>query len=393
MNILFYLAVILMAGIFVAKILSKFKLPNVTGYLIAGLIIGPSILGIIPKESLNKFSIVSEVALAFIAYSIGSEFNLAHLKKMSKGIVLITFLQSLMAVLFITLTMVLIFKQPFFFSLIIGAIGSATAPAATLMVVKQYNAKGPLVDTLLPVVAMDDAVCIMAFGISTSIASTLINNAATVSMANLIILPLIEIVGALALGLLMGILLILISKRTKGESELLSSVIAIIFATTAISLKFNLSSLLACMMLGATLVNVTPNNKSVFTTVEKFTPPIYIAFFTIAGIELDFTILKSVGMIGIAYILSRVAGKVFGSYLGAKIANAPETIRKYLGYTLIPQAGVAIGLSLVAQRILPDPYGAQIRTIVLAATVIYELLGPMITKRALIKAGEIKTGY
>ncbi len=392
MNILFYIAIILLAGIVSAKILGKVKLPNVTGYLIAGLIIGPSILRIIPKGVVGKLSIISEVALAFIAYAIGSEFNINHLKKMSKGIILITFLQALMAMFCVTLAMIFIFREPIEFSLVLGAIGAATAPAATLMVVRQYDAKGPLVDTLLPVVAMDDAVCIMAFGVATTIAKTLINNSKAISVVNLILLPLVEIVSALALGLFMGILLILISKRIKGEDELLTIIIAVIFATAAISIRFNLSSLLACMMVGATLTNMVPNNKRIFTTIEKFTPPIYIAFFTIAGVELDLSILKDVGVIGIFYVIFRVIGKVFGAYLGAKISHAPDTIRKYLGYTLIPQAGVAIGLSMIAQNILPDPYGAQIRSIVLAGTVIYELIGPLATKNALIRAGEIKVG-
>lgn len=391
MNILFYLAIIIASGLIMARILDKVKLPNVTGYLIAGLLIGPSILGVIPKEIVGDFSIVSEVALAFIAYNIGSELNFAHLKQMSKGIIVITFVQAIMAMLFVVLTMVLIFKQPFTFSIILGAIGAATAPAATLMVVRQYQAKGPLVDTLLPVVAMDDAVCIMAFGISTSIASTLINNTGSISILNLILLPIVEILGALVLGLFMGIILVLITKKIKGEDELLCIIIAVIFATAAISIKFNLSSLLSCMMVGSILTNIIPNNKKVFSTVERFTPAIYVAFFTIAGIELDLSILKSVGFIGIAYVISRVFGKVFGSYLGAKISGAPETIKKYLGYTLIPQAGVAIGLSIIAQNILPASYGTRIRTIVLAATFIYELVGPLITKKALIRAGEIKT--
>ena len=392
MHILFYLAVVLLAGIVTAKVLAKIKLPNVTGYLIAGLIIGPSILGIIPKGSVDKLSIISEVALAFIAYSIGSEFNLTHIKKMSKGIILITLLQSLMATLLVTLAMIFIFRKPVSFSIILGSIAAATAPAATLMVIRQYNAKGPLVNTLLPVVAMDDAVCIMAFGIATTIAKALISSTKNISVFSLIVSPIIEIVSALIIGFLMGIFLILISKKARGEDELLSMVIATIFATAGIAIRFNLSSLLACMMVGATLTNLASNNKKVFTVVEGFTPPINVLFFTIAGIQLDLSVLKSVGMIGVAYIIVRVIGKVFGSYLGAKISEAPDNIKKYLGYTLLPQAGVAIGLSMIVQNIVPDPYGIQIRAIILAATVIYELLGPLITKKALMKAGEIKVG-
>ncbi|MBU5439926.1 cation:proton antiporter [Tissierella sp. MSJ-40] len=389
MHILFYVAIILLAGMGTAKILAKFKLPNVTGYLIAGLIIGPSILGLIPKDSTEQLSIISEVALAFIAYSIGSEFNLEHLKKVGKGIITITMFEALTAVVLVDLTMIFIFKQSVPFSIVLGAIAAATAPAATLMVVRQYKAKGPVVNTLLPVVAIDDAVGIMAFGISTTIAKSLINNSTNISIYGLVIYPLIEILGALILGFVMGLFLILISKKSKGEDELLSIVIAILFATAGIAIRFNFSSLLACMMVGATLTNLAPNNKKLFNAAEKFTPPIFISFFTIAGVQLNLSILKEVGLIGAGYVIIRVIGKMLGAYVGAKISDLPQTVQKYLGFTLIPQAGVAIGLSMIAQNILPLSYGAQIRTIVLAGTVVYELVGPLITKTALIKAGEI----
>ncbi|WP_416197132.1 MAG: Kef-type K+ transport system, membrane component KefB [Sporanaerobacter sp.] len=390
MHMLFYIAVILFAGMGTAKILSKFKLPNVTGYLIAGLIIGPSLLGIIPKEASDKLSIISEAALSFIAYSIGSEFNIENLKRVGKGVIIITVLEALTAVFLVDIVMIFVLGQPVAFSLVLGAIAAATAPAATLMVVRQYKAKGPVVDTLLPVVAMDDAVGIMAFGISTTIAQTLVKNSGSISIAKIILIPLFEIVAALAIGFGMGILLTYLSKKVKGEDGLLSIVIAVLFATAGIAIRFNLSSLLACMMIGATLTNLDPNNKRAFTTVDRFTPPVLISFFTIAGVQLDLSILKEVGLLGIVYIVVRVVGKMLGAYLGAKISDFPDTVQKYLGFTLIPQAGVAIGLSMIAQNTLPSPYGAQVRTIVLAATVIYELLGPMITKTALIKAGEIK---
>ena len=294
MNILYYIAIILLVGILTAKILSKFNLPNVTGYIIAGLIIGPSFLGIIPKDISHNLGIISEVALAFIAYSIGSEFNFVELKKMSKGIFTITFLQSLAAIVFVMVPMMFLFNQPFSFSLILGAISSATAPAATVMVIKQYKAKGDVVNTLLPVVAIDDAVCIIAFGISSSIARSLMSKTGGLSLYNMLIVPLTEVVLSLGLGLLMGILLILIIKKIQGENELLTMIIAVIFATAAICIRFNLSSLLSCMMIGATLVNVMPNFKKAFTIVDGFTPPIYVAFFTVSGVELDITVLKTV---------------------------------------------------------------------------------------------------
>lgn len=392
MSILFYLAIILLIAIFVSKILSKLKLPNVTGYLIAGLLIGPSMLGIIPKNVVSQFGIISEVALAFIAYNMGSEFNLAELKKMSKGVLVITIFQSLAAMVCVMISMMLLFNQPFSFSLVLGAISCATAPAATIMVIKQYNAKGQVVDTLLPVVALDDAVCIIAFGISTSIAKALMKNTGGISIFNMIVSPLIEVALALAFGFFMGILLVILIKRIEGENELLTMIIAVVFATAAICIKFNLSSLLTCMMIGTTVVNILPNFKKAFTIVERFTPPIYVAFFTISGIELDISILKTVGVIGIGYIVFRIIGKVSGAYMGAKISNSPDNVKKYLGFTLLPQAGVAIGLSMIAQNILPAPYGSQVRTIVLAATVVYELIGPSFTRRALVKAGEIEVG-
>lgn len=392
MHMLFYIAIVLFAGMFFAKILAKFKLPNVTGYLIAGLIIGPSILGIIPKEGADKLSIISEAALSFIAYSIGSEFNIENLKNVGKGVIVVTILEALTAVALVDISMIFIFKQPVPFSLVLGAIAAATAPAATLMVIRQYKAKGPVVNTLLPVVAMDDAVGIIAFGISTTIAKAILNNSTNISVFKIIFIPLLEIFFALLLGFIMGIILTYLSKKARGEDSLLSIIIAVLFATTGIAIRFELSSLLACMMVGATLINIAPNNKRAFTTVERFTPPVLISFFTIAGVQLDLSILKDVGFLGIAYVIIRVAGKMLGAYLGARISKFPSTVQKYLGYTLIPQAGVAIGLSMVAQNTLPDPYGVRIRTIVLAGTVIYELVGPMITKMALIKAGEIQVG-
>lgn len=390
MHTLFNIAIILFTGMFLAKLLSKIKLPNVTGYLIAGLIIGPSVLGIIPKEGAEELSIISEIALAFIAYSIGSEFNIKNLKKLGTGVLIITMCEALMATLLVILSMIFIFKQPVPFSLVLGAIAAATAPAATLMVIRQYRAKGPIVDTLLPVVAMDDAVGIIAFGILTAIAKALIDDSQKLSILEIIFGPIFEIVLALFIGLIMGILLAFISKKARGEDQLLSMIIATLFATAGIAISFDLSSLLACMMVGATLTNLIPNNKRIFTVAERFNPPILLAFFTLAGVQLELSVLKEVGFLGIAYVVFRVIGKILGANIGAKIAEFPKVVQKYLGYTLIPQAGVAIGLSMVAQRILPSPYGVAVRTIVLAATVIYELVGPLITKETLIKAGEIE---
>ncbi|NLM96965.1 MAG: cation:proton antiporter [Halanaerobiaceae bacterium] len=390
MNILFYISIIVFTGIIISKVLSKFKLPKVTGYLIGGLIIGPSLLGIIPGELVGDLRIISDMALAFIAYNIGSEFNFIQLKKMGRNIITITLFQTLATMFFVTIAIAVISGQPFSFSLVLGAISAATAPAATVMVIRQYRAKGEVVDTLLPVVALDDAICIIAFGIAASVARALLGKAGTISFSNMFVIPLMEVAGALVLGLLMGIFLILLIRKIHGETELMSLVIAVVLATAAVSIRFNLSSLLSCMMLGATLVNTIPNFKRAFTITDRFTPALYVAFFTASGVELNLSVLKAIGLVGIVYIVSRGIGKLSGSYLGAKMSRASANVHKYLGFTLLPQAGVAIGLSMVAKGILPDPYGEQVRTIVLAGTMVFELIGPVITKYALIKAGEIK---
>ncbi|MCY6484802.1 cation:proton antiporter [Clostridium aestuarii] len=379
---------ILFAGIIMGKIVSLFKLPKVTGYLIAGVVIGPSMLNIIPSIAASKLTIIADAALGFIAYSIGSSFNLEHLKAMGKKVFIITLFESLGAVFIVDIIMIFIFKMPIAFSIVLGSIAAATAPAATLMVIKQYKATGPLVDTLLPIVAMDDAVGIIVFGVSTTIARSLINGTSDLSLANVILNPLLEIFYALILGVLMGTVLSIISRKAEGEDQLLCITVAVLFLNIGICSTIDISPLLSCMMIGAAVINIAPANNRTISIIDKFTPPIFIAFFTIAGIELNLSLLAQVGEIGAAYIISRLIGKIVGASLGSKLANCSKTVQKYLGLTLVPQAGVAIGLAMVAETIIPQ-YGSSIRTIILSATVVYELIGPLLTKIALKQAGEI----
>lgn len=389
MHILYYTAVVIAAGLFVAKITGKFRLPNVTGYLIAGLLIGPSFLGILPKGTVEELSIVSDVALAFIAYSIGSQINFKQLSKVGAGIIVITLLEALMAMFLVMAVMLFVFKTSLAFALLISSIACATAPAATVMVIRQYRAKGPVVETLLPVVAMDDAVSIMAFGVSLTVAKALVMGG-EITFSNLVLIPVGEIVGALLLGFVIGFCFLLIQKMIKTEGELMNFVIVSIFFGYALSDWLHVSSLLACMAIGATISNFKPGDVRYFTVVDNFTIPIFLAFFTVSGADLDTGALKATGLIGIAYVIVRVIGKWLGAYIGAKSFHMPDTVQKYLGYTLIPQAGVAIGLSLIAQKTLPGVHGTQIRTVILSATVIYEFIGPLITKKALMAAGEIQ---
>ena len=389
MHILYYVAVVLAAGLFVAKFTGKLKLPNVTGYLIAGLLIGPSVTGIVPKEAIEKLSLFSDLALAFIAYSIGSQINFKQLKKIGIGIVVLTLLEALTAMALVSAFMLFVFKTGLPFALLIGSIACATAPAATMMVIRQYKAKGPVVETLLPVVAMDDGVSIMAFGVALTLAKTLILGG-SIDLVQLVLIPTVEIVGALLLGALLGIGFLTVEKIIRSEGELMNFVIVTILMGYALSDRLHVSSLLACMAIGASISNLKEGQMKYFSIVDNITVPIFLAFFVVSGADLDLTALRTTGMIGIAYVIVRVIGKWMGAFIGAKAFNMSKSVQKYLGYTLVPQAGVAIGLSLVAQNALPGAHGAEIRTVILAATVIYEFVGPLITKKALIAAGEIK---
>ncbi len=387
MDILFYMAVILFSGMLFAKIVSKIKLPNVTGYLIAGVIIGPYVLKIVPEDVVKSLGIISEIALGFIAYGIGSEFNIKNLKKTGKSVIGITIMEAFGAVIVVDLAMIFIFKQDIPFSITLGAIAAATAPAATILVVRQYKAKGEFTSTLLQVVAMDDAVGIILFGISMAVADSLMGNSST-SLSMAILKPILEIIMALFIGFVLGFLYSFIVKRVEGENELLVITIAFIFMASGTANKLNISPLLTCMMMGATISNLCQNSSKFISIVDKVTPPIFVGFFTVAGLDLNLSILKSVGLIGVGYMVFRVLGKALGVYIGGELTGAPEKIKKYLGLALVPQAGVAIGLSMIAENSIPA-YGAKIRTIILSATVIYELIGPLMTKIAIKKAGEI----
>ena len=391
MHPLYYLSLILLAGLFLARIVNVFKLPNVTGYILAGMLIGPSFLGIIPREAVSSFNIISEAALGFIAYSIGGELSIKHLRRMGSSILVITLAESLGAVLVVIAAMVLIFKQPLPFSFMIGSIAAATAPAATIMVIRQYNAKGPLVDTLFPVVALDDAVAIMVFGIAVGISQSLpMASAGVIALVLLTGRLILEIFIALGLGFCVGLFLSVISRYLRGHDALLSFAIACIFLTIGVASYFNVSSLLACLALGAAVTNLVYRSDRVLSVIDRFTPPIFVSFFAISGADLQISVLRQVGLLAIGYVIFRMIGKVLGAYLGAKWTNAPAVVQKYLGLALAPQAGVAIGLSLVAEKTLPGT-GIVLRNIILGSTVIYELIGPVVAKQALMMAGEISS--
>ncbi len=388
LNLYTSLAIAMLLALLSSKLMKKVKLPNVTGYLIIGLLAGPYCFKILSKDVIDQLSIIPDIALGFIAFSIGAEFKLSYLKQVGKAPVIIAFTEGFGATLAVDIVLIA-FGNDISFSIILGSIAAATAPAATLMVVRQYKAKGPVTDMLLPVVAIDDAVAVIAFGLSVAIAKA-INSTESVSLAATILDPVLEIFGALIFGALLGILLKFLTGWFTGRGNRLSAAIAMILVCTGVSNILGISPLMACMAMSAIYVNLSSVSDKVFEQVDRFTPPVFMLFFFVSGADLNIRILPSVGGIGLLYVVFRVAGKVAGAALGAKIAKVEPVVKKYLGYTLLPQAGVAIGLTAVAMEVVPE-YGAKIRTIVLCGTVIYELIGPVVTKLSLKKAGEIQS--
>lgn len=374
-------------ALLMTRVMKKISLPNVTGYLIAGLIAGPYCLKLYNSENLDALSIITNVALGFIAFSIGGEFKLSSLKQLGAKIFVITVFEAVGASVLVITTLVLL-KFPLTLALVLGAIASATAPAATLMVVRQYKAQGPVTSTLLPVVAIDDAVCLMLFSILSSVAKSL-ESEGGFNLYQTILKPIIEIVISLVIGFILGIILSIGTKFFKSRANRISLVVTAVFLGVGISDKFGLSSLLLCMAIGAALANYSPVSDPVMDGSERWTPPLFMLFFVISGAQFNFSVLKTVGAVGVIYILMRSFGKYFGAMLGCKIAGTEKTVRQYLGITLLPQAGVAIGMAQLSLTVVPE-YGEQIRAVVLCATLVYELVGPLLTKLSLQKAGEIQ---
>lgn len=386
LNTLTYIAIMLTAALLAGKVVKVLKLPNVTGYLVIGLILGPHCLKILSQNLLDQMSLITELALGCIAFSIGAEFKISFLRKVGKAPIVIGVMEGLGAVAVVD-TALLLLGYDITFALAMGAIASATAAASTLMIVKQYKAKGPVTNTLLPVVALDDAVALMAFGISMAVANV-ISSHGDAPIGKLLIDPLIEIVGGLAFGAALGLLMVYAVKFYTGRGNRLAITIMMICFCVGVSDLVGFSSLLACMMQSMVFVNLSKYREKIYEPLDRITPPIYMMFFIISGASLDVTIIASVGLVGAVYVIGRIIGKALGAALGAKMSKAPQVVSKWLGLTLVPQEGVAIGLATSAAASLPE-YGGKIRTIVLCGVVIYELIGPIITKTALKKAGEI----
>lgn len=399
----------LLAGLIMTRLFKPMKLPAVTAYLIAGVLVGPYCLGMLgidglgftTSEAVHSLSLVSEVALGFIAFSIGNEFRLEDLKKTGKQALVIGILQALAATLLVDLCLYGVYlampdkiNVPQLITL--GAIATATAPAATLMVVRQYKAKGPLTKLLLPIVALDDAVGLVVFAVSFGIARTMVSG--TVDLISIILNPIIEIGCSLLLGAVMGWVLTQLEKLFNSNTNRLNLTIAAVFLTASLSmLEFTVgtvhiqfSPLLTCMMLGTVFCNICPLSHDLMAASDKWTSPLFALFFVISGAELELGVFADVAIIviGLVYIVSRSAGKYFGALFSAKLTHCEPQICKYLGITLLPQAGVALGMCAIASEQLGE-LGNLIRNITLFAVLVYELVGPLFTRMALTAAGEI----
>ena len=406
-SIFLSLSVALLAGLLLSRLAKKVQLPAVTAYLVAGVLIGPFVLGKlgipglgITSNQIEGFGLISDLALGFIAFSMGSEFRIAQLKKIGKQATFIGVFQALFTTLAVDAALIvlhLIIPETFTLesAIVLGAVATATAPAATLMVVKQYKAKGPVTDILLPVVALDDAVGLVVFAISFGIARSL--GAGSINATSVILEPILEVVLSLALGFVMGLLFTLCEKYFHSRSKRMAVSVTFVMMTVALSsmsfeigtVHIGFSSLLACMMLGTVFCNICEVSEELMERADRWTTPVLILFFVISGAELELSVFADimVVVIGAVYIISRSLGKYFGAGISAKMAKCNPNVVKYLGITLLPQAGVALGMAIKAIELGPE--GAIVRNITLFAVLIYEIVGPFLTKVALTKAGDI----
>ena len=417
MQNLIALAIAIFAGLMLSRVAKLMKLPAVTAYLVAGILIGPYVLGqlgveglgFVSSENVESFSIISKVALGFIAFSIGNEFRVAQLKKIGKQATIIGIVQALITAALVDAALIgLHYAMPHVLSLsaaiTLGAIATATAPAATLMVVKQYKAKGPLTSILLPVVALDDAVGLVVFAISFGVAKALVPGG-EISVISIVVEPLLEVILSLALGAAIGFIFTFFEKFFHSRSKRLTMSVAFILLTVGLSMmEFHVSvgtesvhvrfsSLLTCMMLGTVFCNICDFSEELMDRVDRWVAPIFVLFFVISGAELELSVFTSLSVIivGLVYIASRSVGKYTGALLSAKATRCDEKIVKYLGITLLPQAGVALGMALTVGNTAGFEGDADIvRNITLFAVLVYELIGPMLTKISLLRAGEIR---
>lgn len=390
MNIFIKIGLVVSFGLLGGRVARKFNLPDVTGFLIGGLFLGPSFLNIITDSDTGMINFINELALSAIAFNIGGEFIMKQIKKLGKKIFIIAVFEVLVVVFLVFGVMFYLLNQPFVFSVMVASMSAATAPAGTMMVIRQYRAKGPLTNTILPVAALDDALGIMVFGLAMSLAKISLGEVTGGGLA-LAAAPFIEIALSLVIGSVLGVILSYSSKFVKSSEEMTSLILVFILSSSGLAQVFELSSLLSSMMMGAVFVNISKKPLKVFSNINQFMPPFNLLFFALAGSSLDLSVLSSIGLLGLAFVLSRMFGKVIGSTMGAYVAKSEPVVKKYLGWALLPQGGISIGLSMVVKDQLPA-LSDGIVTLILFSVLVFEIAGPILAKVAITKAGEVNVG-
>jgi Kef-type K+ transport system membrane component KefB len=387
-NTLLSAGLILLLGFIGARLLKYARLPSVTAFLLVGILIGPHVLNLVTEGIFSASDFFSNLVLGVIAFSLGENFRLEEIKKGMKQVMWISLMAALLTWLLVSgaiVSYLIIVGQPMYPAIVLGAAASATAPAATVLVIREYRASGFFTEMLLKIVAIDDAWCLMLAALAIAFANAM---RADVFQISIVFAGIGEIFGALIIGALFGCLFSFLRRFVTTSAEFLVYIFGLILLNVGLSIAIHVSILLSSMMMGIVVINLARENYKFFEVIRTVDAPLYLVFFILAGAHLDFTILYKMGIVGVLYIIFRVIGKVYGARVGARISRAPKSIENWIGLSLTPQAGVALGIGLVAKSTFPD-FGNYIFTVIAATTVIFELVGPLLTKISLIKVGEI----
>lgn len=387
-SVIISVALMLFGGFAMTRLTKLARLPNVTAYIIAGILLGPFCLNLVPTDIVKGMDFISDIALAFIAFGVGEFFRLDTLKKSGVGMIIITVFEALVASVLVFLVCFFVLRLDFAFSIVLGALASATAPASTMMTIRQTGAKGEFVDTLLQVVAFDDVIGLIAYSIAISLAMSSIGGGTF--EPSVVIIPIIKNLVAIIVGGGFGVLLKLLIPQKRSTDNRLIILVGLLFTFCGICALMDVSPLLGCMVIGTVYINLTDDNK-LFLQLNYFNPPILLLFFVKSGLGFRLDALTGAGsvgsvplwVIGVVYFAVRIIGKYIGAFAGCAIAKKPKTVRNYLGLALIPQAGVAIGLAALGARTLGGSEGDSLNTIILASSVLYEMIGPVCAKLSL----------
>lgn len=390
-NPILSIAIIFILSFFASRLTKKLKIPAITAYIVLGILLSPSLLNLISQEFLAMSSFFSQIVLGMIAFSLGESFSLTTLRRVGRAVTGISISASLVPWFLVTFAVWLLFKQPFYIALIFGAIAAATAPAAVVMVTQEYKSRGDFTDTLLGVVAIDDAWALIIFGLSLSVAkSFLAGNGSTFSVLKDLLKTSSEIGGSFLLGGVVAFIFNKLSGFINTMKDRLIYTFGFLSLTIGLAISFNFSVLLSCMFFGALLANINKESFQFFNSLREIDTPLYLIFFVLAGASLKISVLGTSVVLTAGYIIFRTFGKIVGAFIGAKVVDASSSIKKYMGIALIPQAGVALACALIAKHAIGGVWGDTILTVTIASTVFFELIGPGATRYSLAKAGEIK---